>query len=129
MSVSIIIVSHGKVGQSLIEAAEFILGQPLSEIRDMPFSQSENHMTSNDELRAAMEECDRGDGILVLTDLVGASPANQVAEILQEFSARMVSGVNLAMLLRVWNYKNQSLEMLAQTAADGGRRGIEMIDS
>jgi PTS system mannose-specific IIA component len=128
VSVSIIIVTHGRTGQALIEVAEFILGGPLSDIRDIPFTQSESHTTDNRELRAAMKECDDGDGMLILTDLVGASPANHVSELLQEFPALMVSGINLAMLLRVWNYRDQNLEMLANTAVEGGKRGIEAIN-
>lgn len=129
MSVSIIIFTHGEAGAALIEVAEFILSQPLSGIHHVPFSQSETHTMENGELRAALKQNDDGDGILILTDLVGASPANLVTELLQEFPALMVTGINLAMLLRVWNYRDESLEVLADKAVEGGKRGIEVFNS
>lgn len=127
MSVGMVIVTHGQAGQALIEVAEFILGESLSEIRHIPFSQSAVHTTDQRELRYALQSCNQGEGILVMTDLIGASPANHVTELLSEFDAVMVSGLNLAMLLRVWNYRDQSLKVLARKAAEGGKRGIEVV--
>jgi PTS system ascorbate-specific IIA component len=129
LSAGIVIVTHGQAGQSLIEAAEFILDSPLTRIRFVPISQSGIHMTGNGDLRAVISACDDGDGVLVLTDLAGASPANLVASLLQEFNAIMVTGINLAMLLRVWNYRDQSLENLAHTAVEGGKRSIKVVGS
>jgi len=128
MSVGLVIVTHGQAGQSLIEVAEFILGQSLAEIRQVPFSQSAVHTTGQRELRQALQSSSHGQGILVMTDLIGASPANHVAELLGEFDAVMVSGLNLAMLLRVWNYRDQPLGVLARKAVEGGKRGIEVVN-
>ncbi len=129
MSVGIVIVTHGQSGQALIEVAEFILGQPMTGIRHVPFSQSESHTTDDVELRSTLHEADEGDGILILTDLIGASPANSVTALFSEFTAVMVSGINLAMLLRVWNYRQLPLHELVKKAIEGGKRGIEVIDS
>ena len=127
MTVGIVIVTHGQAGQALVEVAEFILAQPLEGILQIPFNQSETHVTGERELRALLQGIDQGDGILVLTDLVGASPANLLAGLLQEFTALMVTGINLAMLLRVWNYRDQTLPDLAAKAVEGGKRGIGVI--
>lgn len=127
MSVGMVIVTHGNTGRSLIDVAEFILGQSLAEVRDVPFSQSAVHSTGQQELSAALARSNHGDGVLVLTDLVGASPANSVSELLEDFGAVMVSGLNLAMLLRVWNYRDQPLDVLVKKAVEGGRRGIEAV--
>ena len=62
---------------------------------------------------------------LVLADLVGASPANLVTGLLKEYRAAMVTGINLAMLIRVWNYRDTPLESLTHKAVQGGIRGIE----
>jgi len=113
----------------MLEVAEFILDRPLTGIRFISFDQSESHPTGGEELKAAIRESDEGDGVLILTDLIGASPANLVAELLEEFQASMVTGINMAMLLRVWNYRNQSLTALASKAVEGGKRGIEAYGS
>lgn len=125
MSVGILIVTHGEVGEAMIRVAEFVLGQPLTGVNKLRFIQSETHTTGSDELRAAISESDEGNGVLILTDLIGASPANLVSDLLPEFQATMVTGINLAMLLRVLNYRHQPLDVLAGTAAEGAIRGIE----
>ena len=127
MTVGIVIVTHGQAGQALVEVAEFILAQPMKGILQIPFNQSEAHATGEMELRTLLQEIDQGDGILVLTDLVGASPCNLLAGLLEEFTAVIVTGINLAMLLRVWNYRHQPLPELAAKAVEGGKRGIEVI--
>ena len=57
-------------------------------------------------IRSSIERADSGDGVLVLTDLMGASPSNLVAELLEDYHALMVTGVNLGMLIRVCNYRD-----------------------
>lgn len=76
-------------------------------------------------MRPRARDLDGGDGVLVLSDLYGATPCN-VANRLPGLGVHMhcVSGLNLPMLLRVLNYPEQSLDELAQTAATGGRGGI-----
>lgn len=72
-----------------------------------------------------LRQLDQGDGVLILTDLYGASPSNLAAQLGQfGVSVRWVSGMNLPMLLRICNYCEQSLDELAHTAASGGRTGI-----
>ena len=127
MSVGIVIVTHGTTGASLIEMAEFILGESMAEISLVPFHQSGDTITTNDEVRNAMTAANSGDGVLVLTDLIGASPSNLVAEELEAHDAVMVTGLNLAMLMSVWNYRTQTLGLLARKAVDSGRRGVKIF--
>lgn len=129
MSVGIVIITHGQVGEALIMAAEFILGRSLDEIRLVPFTQTGAQPTSDRELREAIGRSEKGEGVLILTDLVGASPANLANGLSAEFKATVVTGINLPMLLRVWNYRNLPLDALAGKAVAGGKRGIEAIDS
>ena len=129
MSVGIVILTHGQIGEAIIKAAEFILDQTLADIHLVPFTQSGANTTGNGELRMAIGASDEGDGVLILTDLPGASPANLATGLLSEFRATMVTGINLAMLLRVWNYRELPLNVLAGKAVEGGKKGIEAIDS
>ena len=121
----IVIVTHGQTGQSLVNDAEFILGQSLGSIRCIEFNQPGNQPTGYDELKQVIAQSDYGEGVLVLADLAGASPANLVTGLLKEYHAAMVTGINLAMLIRVWNYRDTPLESLTHKAVQGGIRGIE----
>ena len=121
----IVIVTHGQIGRSLIEVAEFILGVSLDEVRFLPFRQSSMQETGDDELLRAIAETNRGQGVLVLTDIGGASPCNRVARILESGDVAMVSGLNLAMLIRVWNYRQKPLAQLVDLATEGAIRDIK----
>ncbi|MGD2128408.1 MAG: PTS sugar transporter subunit IIA [Lysobacterales bacterium] len=127
MSVGIVLVTHGSTGSDLIESAEFILGQRMESVRVVPFNQSESHCAGIGEVREAIESAGDGDGVLVLTDLFGASPCNLVADQLEHYQAVMVTGLNLAMLMSVWNYRDQPLGALARKAVDSGRRSMKIV--
>lgn len=127
MSVGVVVVTHGTTGAALLEVAEFLLGESMSEIRFLPFRQSGDETTSIQEVETAMAAADVGDGLLVLTDLIGASPSNLVAERLEAHGGVMVTGLNLAMLMSVWNYRQQPLGLLARKAVESGRRGVKIF--
>jgi PTS system ascorbate-specific IIA component len=119
-----VIVTHGQIGRSLIDVAEFILGQSLAAIHFVSFRQSEMEKTGDDEINRAIDSADQGYGVLVLTDIGGASPCNYVARLLPRDRVALVSGINLAMLIRVWNYRNKPLRQLVKLATDGAVRDI-----
>ena len=127
MSVGFVIVTHGDTGASLIEEAGFIMGQRLGGIELVSYNRSEDHTAGVMAIHAAMEKADKGDGVLIMTDLIGSSPSNRVSVLLEHFDAVMVSGVNLPMLLAVWNYREQPLGLVARKAVDGGRKGIKIV--
>ena len=65
-----------------------------------------------------------GDGVLVLSDLFGSTPGNVAMRVAESIGGRLVSGVNLPMLLRVFNYSTLPLEQLKDKAVEGGRAGV-----
>jgi PTS system mannose-specific IIA component len=120
----LVLVTHGQIGRSLLEVAEFILDQSLSEVGFVSFRQSAMEHTGAEEIRQAIARADQGQGVLVLTDVGGASPCNQVASLLQGARVDLVTGLNLAMLLRAWNYRRQPPAKLATLATEGAIRDI-----
>jgi len=120
----LVLVTHGAIGKSLLEVAEFILDQSLAEVGFVSFRQSAMECTGESEVRRAIEAANQGQGVLVLTDLGGASPCNQVARLATCCAAELVTGLNLAMLIRAWNYRQQPPPQLAKLAAEGAIRDI-----
>ena len=79
---------------------------------------------------AALRRVDGGDGVLILTDLYGASPSNLAAQLARLGTpARRVAALSLPMLLRVMNYPEQGLDQLPATAAAGARNGAIVDDA
>jgi PTS system ascorbate-specific IIA component len=71
-----------------------------------------------------IREVDRGDGVLVLTDLFGSTPSNIATALQHNHKVISVAGINLPMLLRVMNYPKLGLRELAEKALSGGRDGV-----
>lgn len=127
MSVGIVIVTHGKTGESLIQEAGFVLGKAMDDILFLEFNHSEDLSSNISEIRTSIATADSGDGVIVLSDLMGASPSNLIADVLEEYHAVLVTGINLGMLIRVCNYRDKTLELVARMAVEGGRRAVKIF--
>jgi mannose PTS system EIIA component len=125
MSVGVLLVTHDGVGTSLLAAAHTVLRLILVPVDVLEVG----WQCEPDELRhranVLLRELDKGEGVLVLTDLFGATPSNVVSDLEHGRRIARVSGLNLPMLLRVLTYCSDcGLEKLTQAACDGGRSGV-----
>jgi len=125
MSVGILLLTHETMGAALIATAKHVLGRVPLRVDALAIPPGSDVDASLRDAAARARALDEGDGVLVLTDVYGATPSN-VGEKLAGLGieARRVSGLNLPMLLRVLNYPEQPLAELVQTAASGGRAGV-----
>lgn len=123
MSVGLLIITHNGIGAALLAAASRMLGRCPVSAETLGITEEGERDRLIDEARAMAARLDSGDGVLVLTDLFGSTPAN-IANALQGQGVRVVTGVNLPMLVRVLNYCTLSLAELAQKGASGGRDGV-----
>ncbi len=130
MSVGILILSHEGVGPALLAAARRLLAAlPLAtEACEVGWDSDADALLPAGS--AALRRVDGGDGVLLLVDLYGATPARLAAKLAHLGTpCRRVSGLSLPMLLRVQNYPEQSLDELARTAAAGARNGVVIDDA
>jgi len=77
--------------------------------------------------RHLLAAADSGSGVLVLTDVLGATPANVAARLAQTDRVAVIAGVNLPMLLRVLCYRQGSLEQALDKALSGGTEGVRPV--
>ena len=126
MAVGILLVTHSGIGSALVSIANGMLrgNVPLKlEAFEVPFDGDPDTLLP--QASAAMRRVDGGDGVLILTDLYGASPSNLAAKLSRLGTpARRVSALNLPMLMRVMNYAELPLEELPAVAAAGARNGV-----
>lgn len=71
-----------------------------------------------------VDELDSGDGVLILSDIYGATPCNIVNQLLVAGRIEGIAGVNLPMLVRTLTYRNSDLRTLIEKALSGGREGV-----
>lgn len=125
MAVGILLITHEGIGTALVAVASRLLSQlPLrTEALEVPFEGDPDALLP--QASAALRRVDGGDGVLVLTDLYGATPSNLAAKVARLGTpVRRVSAVSLPMLLRVMNYADLSLDELPSVAAAGARNGV-----
>jgi PTS system ascorbate-specific IIA component len=130
MSVGILLVTHPGIGPALIASATRLLHQlPLrTEAFEVAYDADADRLLP--EASAALRRVDGGEGVLVLTDLYGATPSNLAARIARIGTpVRRVSALNLPMLLRVMNYADMPLDELPAIAAAGARNGVIVDDA
>ena len=131
--IGLLIVTHGEIGKSILESAAQILGGAPPQIATLSVWR---HDDPDDlVLRATelLEQIDAGDGVLVLTDIFGATPGNVVSRLLNDSRVEGVSGVSLPMLLRVLTGRNVSagskLSAAVKRALSGGAEGVVHMNS
>ena len=121
--VGIIIVSHVNLGAALFRALEFIMG-PQSDCCAISVNTAHDPAETVQRLQDAANRLDQGAGVLILTDMFGGNPTNIALSLLGQHNLEIVTGVNLPMLLKVFNSRNQPLDELAATARKAGQEGI-----
>lgn len=124
MSVTTLIISHDEIGQALVHTATKVMGElPLPTIV-IDIEPDTDPDVLIPKLYKLIEDVSTPEGVLILTDLFGSTPSNIANALKDDFNVRVVSGLNLPMLLRVMNYPNANIAELTEKALSGGREGV-----
>jgi len=119
--VGILLLTHGRLGEALIECASHVLGGQLPvELAVLSAGQDEPVDEVEAKARQLLATLNQGAGVLVLTDLLGATPARVATRLIEPGKVEALSGVSLPMLLRAINYRNRLLPALAKKALLAG---------
>lgn len=126
-AVGLLIITHDGIGQTLLQNAVHILGGdcPMA-VETLAITDEQSRESYEVQAMAMAQRLDTGAGVLILTDIYGASPANVARSVDIGESKSMVAGVNLPMLLKIFNYSQLDLVELTEKAITGGQESIMM---
>lgn len=127
--VGILLITHNGLGESLIDCVRHVMGSAPAHVKALSVLAQDDPVLKEEEARALIAELDDGQGVLLLSDVYGATPCNIARRLCQPGRIEGVAGVNLPMLLRVACNCNKSLGEQVQRALDGGKECIVSIDS
>ena len=122
--IGILIIAHGSLGESLIGCVTHVLGKTPPQLKSLAVG---THQDPSELLPAAqqlVEAIDTGEGVVVLSDMYGATPCNMVIKLLAPEQVEGVAGVNLPMLVRLLNYREAGIKKCVEKAISGGRDGV-----
>ena len=127
--IGILIVTHGSIGESLLASAKQILDDEPPLTATLGVSRNDDPDDLILRAKRLLKQLDTGEGVLVLTDIFGATPGNVVSRLLADNHIEGVSGVSLPMLLRVLTGRNGSLSAAVKRAVSGGAEGVVHMNS
>nr|WP_277989403.1 PTS sugar transporter subunit IIA [Enterococcus hulanensis] len=125
----ILVVTHGEMATGLMDSLSLIMGEQ-EDYQTLGLKHGDDIVEFSEKIQAGICELDQGEGVLVLVDLFSASPYNQAAmsfNKLKDHKYRLVSGVNLPMLIEAFNQRmiGADLETMYQAAMNAGKDGIK----
>jgi len=128
MKVGMLLVTHGQVGRALVDTAASTLGFCPLDTAVLSIQPDSDPDLVEEKARYLARQLDNGSGVLILTDIYGSTPANIACRLLDAHKVAVVTGVNLPMLIRLFNYPRLSLSELAEKAVSGGLDGIRRCE-
>ena len=126
--IGILIVAHGAFGEALIHSASHVLGKRPLRVRQVGVTVHDEPEAILPQARDLVSQLDEGDGVLVLTDMYGATPGNIALRLLEPGKVEGISGVNLPMLIRALTYREEALESLIGKALSGATEGVRRME-
>lgn len=127
--IGILIVSHGNFGTELLNSARLIIGEQEN-VETVSLKHGDNIEELCNSVNKHIRQLDKGDGVLVLTDLFGGSPSNATAVNMEKIYFESLSGVNLPMIIEALDSRaNNNLKELVDKVFKVGVDGIRNIRS
>ncbi len=125
--IGIVIVTHGQLGEALIEAAAFILGSPPESVAAVSINLNQKTDTLRTKIAEGMKQVDGKKGILILTDMFGGSPSNLSYSFLEEGRVEVLAGVNLPIVIKAVDARKQmTLGKLGEYLEEFGKKSISL---
>lgn len=126
--IGVLIIAHDTLPDSLVKAVTHVLGVRPPQFDTLSVAASDDPL---DLLPAAQERVrmlDTGDGVLVFSDIYGATPCNLAGKLQVPGRVELIAGVNLPMLVRAFTYRTKGMETMITKAVSGGRDGVLHIE-
>ena len=122
--IGLLIVAHGTLGESLIHCASHVMGKRPLYLRQLGVTIHDDPDAILPQARDLVRFVDQGKGVLVLTDIFGATPSNIACRLLQPGHIEGLSGINLPMLIKALTYRESPMDILIEKSLAGAMEGV-----
>ena len=126
--IGILIVAHDTLPDSLVKAVTHVLGSRPPQFETLSVSASDDPFHLLPAAKETVAKLDTGDGVLVFSDIYGATPCNLASKLLQPGHVEVIAGVNLPMLVRAFTYRAKGMDTMIRKAISGGCDGVVRVE-
>jgi PTS system ascorbate-specific IIA component len=129
MSIALFFITHEGIASNLLSVGESIIQKPNGNISfiEVPMDTPVNKIVSD--VESSLKQLNISDGLFFITDIYGSTPSNIAQQLATKHEAHLLSGVNLPMVIRLLNYRDDTAENLLQKALEGAHQGIKLDDA
>jgi len=122
--IGLFLLTHSTYGESLIQCACHVLNKRPPQIAQLGLTAQDDPLDALPLAKQLLGCVDTGEGVLILTDVFGATPANLALKLIEPGRVEALAGVNLPMLLRALTYREKDMATLIAKSIAGGRDGV-----
>ena len=122
--IGILLITHGSYGEALVQNACHVLNKRPALLNQLGVAAQDDPLDILPMAKLLLKEVDAGNGVLILTDILGATPSNLALKLLEPGHVEGVAGVNLPMLLRLLTHRDGDLDTLIRRAVGGAGDGV-----
>ncbi len=124
--IGVVIITHGKLGEEFVKAAEHICG-PQQGIQAISIMPDDDMSSCHEAISTAIQAVDKGNGVVLLTDLFGGTPSNIAYSYTDQKGIEVIAGVNLPMLIELLKQRTlETLEKATNIAHEIGKKYIRI---
>jgi mannose PTS system EIIA component len=122
--IGLLLIAHGTLGESLVHCASHVMGKRPLYLRQLGVTIHDDPDEILPQAKDLIRFLDQGSGVLILTDMFGATPANIASRLLVPRKVEGIAGVNLPMLIKALTYREEKMGILIEKALSGGASGM-----
>jgi PTS system ascorbate-specific IIA component len=126
--IGVLIIAHDTLPDSLVKAVTHVLGVTPPQFQTISVKATDDPFDLLPGARAIVDALDMGDGVLIFSDIYGATPCNLAGKLQIPGRVELIAGVNLPMLVRAFTYREKGMETMITKAVSGGRDGVLRIE-
>ncbi len=124
--IGLVLVTHGRLAEEFITATEHVVG-PQENVSAICIDADDDMEARREDILAAVNEVDEGQGVIVLTDMFGGTPSNLAISIMDKAKVEVIAGINLPMLIRLAKARKEAeLADAVELAQEAGRKYISI---
>jgi mannose PTS system EIIA component len=122
--IGILIIAHASLAEGLAGAVTHVLGSRPPQFEVLSVASTDDPHALLPAARELVRQLDTGKGVLIFSDIYGATPCNLAGRLLKTNRVEGIAGVNLPMLVRAFTYRTRDLETMVKRAVSGGCEGV-----